>query len=78
MTLNRSLVFGLLLCIPPFLLAQTPTVEQIANLPPIAAVELSPDGSNAVMLRAKGETYHVYVLDLEQKRSKPGVRKRSK
>ncbi len=40
------------------------------SLPAIGDIELSPDGSKAVMLIAKGNTYHVVLLDIAKSKTK--------
>lgn len=46
-------------------LGQPPPVGAYAELPPIQQVDLSSDGTRAVMLRAVGDTYQVVVADLD-------------
>ena len=48
---------------------QTP-VEKFAQLPAYADVSLSPDGTQAVALRAIGDTYHAILLDFATGKSK--------
>jgi len=40
------------------------------KLPPIASINLSPDGQTLVMLRVRNDTYHVVVTDLTTRKSK--------
>ena len=44
--------------------------EIYGSLPAIGDIELSPDGSKAVMLIAKGNTYHVVLLDIAKSKTK--------
>ena len=37
-----------------------------STLPPVADIELSPDGTKAVILRAMGDTYGVILMDFEK------------
>ena len=37
-----------------------------SKLPPVADIELSPDGTKAVILRAIGDTYGVILMDFEK------------
>ena len=46
-----------------FAAGEPPPVEAFAELPPIAQIDLSPDGRRAVMLRALQGRYQVVVLD---------------
>jgi dipeptidyl aminopeptidase/acylaminoacyl peptidase len=48
---------------PDLRAAGPPPVEAFAELPPIADIHLSPDGSRAVMLRAVQGSYQVVVAD---------------
>ena len=40
------------------------------KLPSIRAINISPDGETLVMLRARGDTYHVVVTDLKTRKSR--------
>ena len=51
--------------------AASPPAAAFARLPPIADVDLSPDGSRAVLLRAIGETYHAVLADFDGGRMRP-------
>ena len=49
----------------------TPSPSKIfGSLPPLKSIELSPDGSKAVMLIAQGDTYHVALFDLVKSKTK--------
>ena len=41
-------------------------VDIFSKLPPAADIQLSPDGTKAVILRAMGDTYGVILMDFEK------------
>ena len=58
------------LAIPSFLFAKAPIAAALyAKLPKAQSMNISPDGSHIIALRAQGDTYHVVLTNLNTKQS---------
>ena len=68
--MDRWLLIAILLLYPALLMADLIPAANFAKLPPVAALEISPDGEKIVMLRALEDTYHAVVMDLKTGQSK--------
>ena len=64
-----TVVALLLCCSVPAAHSAAPS-ELLAKLPPIGAAALSPNGEQAVVLRAIGDTYHATLMDFESQKSR--------
>ncbi|MCZ6616899.1 MAG: prolyl oligopeptidase family serine peptidase [Gammaproteobacteria bacterium] len=49
--------------------AEPPPAASFGKLPPMMSVNLSPDGTRAVVLRALNDSYHVTLLDFKTRKS---------
>ncbi len=54
----------------PTAIADLIPAAAFGKLPPVTSVSLSPDGNKIVMLRARDDTYHVFVTDLKSRKAK--------
>jgi dipeptidyl aminopeptidase/acylaminoacyl peptidase len=68
--MDRWLLTTILLLYPALLIADLIPAANFGSLPPVAAIEISPDGQKLVMLRALEDTYHAVVMDLKTNKSK--------
>lgn len=68
--MNRWTLIAILLFYSGVSVADLIPAANFGKLPPVAAIEISPDGKKLVMLEARNDTYHVVIMDLASRTSK--------